>query len=194
MPKGPRVTPEIEQLIARVYIEHNGWTAKQVRNEVHERLKRENPALIQAHAKFPSVSIVEKKLASLKTKGIAPQTEDRYWTRVTLAQYPMPPDALPAVLKVWAEALRKDKPLTIRQAKWAAQLCRVFKDADRLWSAAVECSYWERALIAIPPADKLQAMAWFWVGDGYLYRMVAGEEWAGDITNKVQDMLQERKL
>jgi hypothetical protein len=53
--------------------------------------------------------------------------QDKIWSLVSLPLYPIPPEAIPYVLKVWARAIEKDNPITIREALWVARLYSIFR-------------------------------------------------------------------
>ncbi len=144
MAKGPIVTAEVEALIASVYQKHPKWKAKEVHNEVSSLLRKENPKL---PSKWPSLSTVQKVLATFRKniKETPIHPEDRLWSMGTLDEYPIPPDAIPSVVKVWKlreerllgplkagySGLRKFS-LTIRQAKWAGRLAHIVEDIELL--------------------------------------------------------------
>ncbi len=137
MAKGPIVTPAVETFIASVYRKHPKWKAKEVRNWTISEFKRKNPNLPKD---WPSLSTVQKVLAIVrkKMKETPIHPEDKRWTMGMLSEYPIPPDAIPAVLKVWKlreeykYRFRKiegfDFSLTIRQAKWVSRLSHVIVD------------------------------------------------------------------
>ncbi len=64
---------------------------------------------------------------SLEEKGM-----QEPWSLSTLDKYPIPPEALPAVLECWRYTINLGDPLTIRQAKWVARLYFIFTDITEL--------------------------------------------------------------
>ena len=131
MAKGPIVTPEVEAFIASVYKEHPKWKAKEVHNEVSHNLHKKDAKLPPG---WPGLSTVQKVLAtvrkSIKETPLDPQ--DKSWSMGTLDEYPIPPDAIPAVLKVWASRQKKEESFTIREAKWTARLSHFILDIEYL--------------------------------------------------------------
>lgn len=139
MAKGPLVTPEVEALIASVYQRHSKWKAPVVRNEVSYILRKNNPKLPPG---WPSLSKVQKVLATIRN----PQpdvSQEKYWSMATLDDYPIPPGAIAAVLKVWKFRKRKKQDLTIREAKWAARLSALETDIGELSARAGSYAYIE---------------------------------------------------
>ena len=126
MAKGPLVTDAVESLIAGVYNKHPKWKAREIRNEVSLFLRKDNPKL---PAKWPSLSSVQKVLAKARKRANELSPEEKPWRLGTLDQYPIPPEAVPSVLKLWKHRLWERKAgFTIREAKWAARLSVLLGD------------------------------------------------------------------
>ena len=121
MAKGPVVTPEVEALIASVYQKHRKWKAPTVRNEVESILRKKDRTLPKG---WPSLSKVQKVLATVRQNLASPSPEDEPWSISTLKDdSPIPPEALPTILRLWI--FRRENfghDLTIREAKWAGRL------------------------------------------------------------------------
>jgi hypothetical protein len=65
--------------------------------------------------------------------------QEKPWSTASLDRpdsYPIPPEALPAVLKVWKSCIDKGRDFTIREAKWAARLSALEQDPERLFFLA----------------------------------------------------------
>ena len=135
MAKGPLVTDAVEAVIAVVYREHPKWKAPMVRNEVDYILHRKKPDLPPG---WPSLNSVQKVLATIRKKEKGPDPQDKPWSTATLDNYPIPPEALSIVLKVWKFHMEKGHFFHIRDAKWAARLSavnpvwRIGQDLDKL--------------------------------------------------------------
>ena len=156
MAKNPIITDDIKALIAQFCLRHPSWKAKDIQIRVSQVLHSRNPQLPSG---WPGLSAVQKVLATVRKSHDDPQ--DKPWSMGTLIEYPIPPDAIPAVLKVWKlcdDAVRKygvnkgegslafDPTLTIRGAKWVARLAHVTDDlgvvqAYANWYAEVERIY-----------------------------------------------------
>lgn len=135
MAKGPIITHRVELLIASVYDKHPKWKAPEIRNEVSFHLHKENPKLPSG---WPSLSTVQKLLAiARKTRKELPiDPQDKPWSTATLDQYPIPPEALPAVLKVLRYNIEKGKGVTIREAKWVSRLSAIKQAINQLSTVA----------------------------------------------------------
>lgn len=134
MAKGPIVTPEVEALIASIYKKNQKWKAPKIHKWVKIILHKDNPKLPK---EWPSLSKVQKVLATVR-KANTPDPEDRPWSMATLDDYPISPEAIPAVLEVWKSRIEQKQGFTIREAKWAARLSAIprLKDIKRLSSRA----------------------------------------------------------
>jgi hypothetical protein len=117
MALGPLVTDKIEALIAKVYKDHPKWKAPKVREEVIYLVHRSDPKL---PPQWPGLSIIQKVLA--KARKPHPDPQDKPWSIATLDQYPIPPGALPVVLRTYKRHIEDGGGFTIRQAKWVSRL------------------------------------------------------------------------
>ena len=154
MAKGPIITNAVEVLITSVYQKHPKWKAPEVRNEVRSILRNKNSKIPSS---WPSISTVQKALAKVRKK-MKEMPEDplhKPWNMGTIDQYPIPPDTIPFVLKVWklqeekVYKFRQMKPpfdlaLSIREAKWVSRLCHVIPDdIEKLSRTAAIYANWE---------------------------------------------------
>ena len=119
MAKGPLITPEVEALIASVYHEHPKWKAPTVRNEVEALLRKQNR---NSPKGWPSLSTVQKTLATVRRNIKEPSREDMLWCMGTLNEYPISPELIPYVLDVCKLRVARGETFTIREAKWAGRL------------------------------------------------------------------------
>jgi len=164
MPLGRQITKEVRQLIARVYLEHPDWRAKEIQAEVNSRL--ENPS-------WPGLSAVQKELAKIRRKQIrSPNPEDEPWS-VAIRHDGIPPGALPSVLKAWIYAREHFKTaFTVREAKWVARLCYVLKDKDIDIVTSIALKYARSELIAEITGDFSDSFE----EDLELFMLLTGEE------------------
>ena len=187
--RGPKVPSSVDNIIGEIYVKDRQQTAKEVMAEVHKWLQEHGR---QRRPGWPGLSYIQKVLTEFRDpkSKLSPDPEDRPWSRISLAQYPIPPVTLPMVLQVWAHSLRKGRPLTIRQALWVARLSCIFKDnVDLLREAAVTASYHEKVLNLTAYPDTKEAISWYWQEDAYLYGQIVGENMAVDISNMIQEEL-----
>lgn len=152
MPKGPSVTLSVQVLIAIVYEEHPKWKAPMVRNEVELILRDKNPELPKG---WPSLSTVQKILATVrKREGEVPE-EDELWHIGTIKKFPISPEALSYVIPFWLNRCKQGRRFTIREAQWVARLYALLKDLDYEEADTVVINYaWnEEALerLGFPP-------------------------------------------
>jgi hypothetical protein len=131
MPKGPTITHRVRELIAKVHYEHTDWRAKEVQHEVNALLAKGHPGL---NPDWPGLSAIQKELNRLRK---SPNPQDKPWNMLTLSEYELPPEALPAVLHAWFHTrLNSSHPFTVREAKWVARLHCIMKDIDQLTKIA----------------------------------------------------------
>lgn len=201
MAKGPLVTDSVETVIAFVYKKHsNKWKAPRVRKEVDLILNKGKTT------GWPSLSSVQKVLAKVRKKANEPNEEDQPWSTATLGKFPIPPDALPAVLKVWKFRIEKGDTFTIREAKWAARLSGHEQDIERLFFLAsrhartefifdligrpFDSTELDRSLMGLPvEMSGFKSMLWL------LAETRAGEiEGVKDGVEQVQNIIQKGKL
>jgi hypothetical protein len=121
MAKGPIITNAVEAIIAAVYQKHPKWKAPEVRNEVSHLLRKDNP---QIPSGWPSLSSVQKVLATVRRTAKDDIPQKKPWSMATLDEHPIPPEAIPFVLNVWKLRVAREEGFTIREAKWVARLFR----------------------------------------------------------------------
>ena len=170
MAKGPVITDDIKAVIAEVYLEHSVWRAKEIQSEVNSRLRKRN---YKINPDWPGLSAVQKQLTQIRKNihEISPDPEDEKWTIATLEQYPIPPEALPFVLRVWAAFESGNERFTIREAKWVTRLYAVTKECPFNYLTTFVYNYASAEL-----ATKVAGIKWdSTLLDSLLYSMVTGE-------------------
>ena len=176
MAKGTVLTKEVRALIAEVAREYHYRGAKVIRDEVIRRLP---DVFSYADPGWPGLSIVRKVLANIRqnldkrppeAKGI-----DTPWSVGSLSQYPIPPEALPMVLRVYAQHkhtlsekvwhqwrlpdikavggggldTKYPESFTIREALWVSRLSKLFSVLQKLCFYASWYSFREHIYEAI---------------------------------------------
>lgn len=144
MPKGPILTPEVTGLIASVHRKHPKWKAPEIRNWVIPILHEDNPNL---PPQWPTLSTVQKVLAPVrkKEKELADSSEDKPWNLDALRDDPLPPEVLLKLFPIWLMKQENplSPPLSIREARWIAQLSSMTDDIELLRIIADLCAEWE---------------------------------------------------
>jgi hypothetical protein len=189
--RGPNIPSNVKKLIAQIYVENRDQTAKEVMTELHKQLKKDwgqdwPPG-------WPGISAVQKELEKFRNKSEDIDDEDKPWGHIALSAYPLPPNTIPIVYRVWGSSMRKDKPLTIRQAKWASYLSHIYIKKNNINEKAIEelrttaCAAASREkvlkLTGGLPA-KYDDMLWYWLEDAHLYSVLTGD---GSLMNKIND-------
>ncbi len=113
--RGPRISQTMRRLISKAALEDPKKDRTLLAIELREKLP----------GRPPSEETLVKMISHARNNSVGDQ--DKLWSSVSLTQYCIPPEAIPYVLKVWARAIEKDKPITIREALWVARLHSIFK-------------------------------------------------------------------
>jgi hypothetical protein len=126
MPQGAYLTPQIEALIAAIYLQQHDIGPKKAREELLEQMR--NLGLDKNFGPdWPHVSTVSKHLKKCREENDkrSPESKksDEFWSIASLTEYPIEREALPIIIKLCFYRYTKyfDR-LTIREAKWASWL------------------------------------------------------------------------
>jgi len=87
------------------------------RTELAEKIQNE----VRWPGKPPEIEVLERKISRYRKQAID-YPEDEPWSMATIDKYPIPPQAIPAVLACWKRCVQNDTALTIREAKWISRL------------------------------------------------------------------------
>lgn len=121
MGKGPRVSREIKQEIARIFLEGSSQgeqpSAKEVRHTLGERLNEVGRAY-----SLPSLRTVQTALTQVRKREPELPDVDYPWSLGTSEEHGILPEATGDLLAVWVWSRAVGQPFTIRQAKWTARL------------------------------------------------------------------------
>lgn len=133
MPRGAKLTDEVERLIARVCMEHPEWLAKP--QKIQQEVIRQLPYRLKVWGgpNWPGKSVIQDRLKKIRPKfeNRPPEVEqlDAPWSLGYLAKYDMSPDALPIVMRIYRGRLRQEEQhFTIREALWIARLHKIIDD------------------------------------------------------------------
>lgn len=129
MPRGPKIDKNIERLILRVHEANPDLIAKEVQAELWETKEWKMIPPNSFPKNWPGVDAIQKLIKEARDKKIriGPDIKDRPWSLVSLSRYPVPPEALPFILKVWARSIEISNPLTINQALWVSRIYTLYK-------------------------------------------------------------------
>lgn len=130
-------------LITEVYSKHPRWGAPEVHKEVFARLHDKNDRYYEPYLddpNWPRENTVYQHLKKIRKKDEARSSESkelgRPWSVSALADYPIPPEALPTVMSFYKKRLAGDDVLLIREALWIARLCKIIDPPDLVWDWA----------------------------------------------------------
>lgn len=132
MPQGPSIKP-VTGLIVETYMEmytnDPNITAKEVAHEVRSRLREKYQAR-RFPKDWPGDSAVGKIITDIKKNrdSLFSNPIDEPWTLSTLNDYFIPPEALPAILQLQAEAIKWRRQLTIRKAIWVGRFYHICRE------------------------------------------------------------------
>ena len=118
MAKGPLITPEVEEIIAEVFLEHKDWRAKEIQAEVNKQLREDFPHIPD---NWPRLSTVQQKLAVCRKKYMAIEDgpRDKPWHLGTLNDYPLSSKTIAMIFELKIKGL---KYLSVRDAQWFDRL------------------------------------------------------------------------
>jgi hypothetical protein len=87
------------------------------RTELAEKIQSE----VRWPGKPPEIEVLERKISRYRKQAID-YPEDEPWSMATTDKYPIPPQAIPAVLACWKRCVQNNMTLNIREAKWISRL------------------------------------------------------------------------
>lgn len=129
MPRGPKIDRNIERLILQVHEVNPDLTAKEIQFELWKTREWKLIPENSLPKNWPGVDAIQKLIKDARDKKIriGPDPKERPWSLISLTKYPVPPEAIPFILKVWARSMEKNDPLTISQALWISRIYTLFK-------------------------------------------------------------------
>ncbi len=166
--RGPKISPEVKELIM-----NEALKSTKKRTELAVELGE----TIEAKGwHSPTVETMEKLISKIRNDR---DSQDRPWSVAALADYEIPPEALPVVMNAWSKALGQETPLTIRQVKWIARLYYFLrnKSTDSLIEQALEYARRERILRLTKAYPDKPGDAWqLWFSDAITYLHATGDD------------------
>ena len=161
MSKGPKIKDSVKWRIYQEAIKNRA----EPRDAVAERIEQ----FLEDKEFVPSRDTLVKMISSARNRD---DPEDRPWTVSALADYEIPPEALPVVMDAWTNELELDRHLTIRQAKWIARLYYALKHEDTHLLCAFASGYASVETVTRPTGKYPEKPedAWsLWLHDAQLY-------------------------
>ena len=150
--RGPEITDEIREMVAKLHEQHPKWTNRRIRLEIQKIEQGRNKALARHWPNWPSTFSIDRIMAEVKKnkklRESTPDARDSAWTIQSIGEHPIPAEALPSVLEAWFHVQNLVPmgvpPLTIRQAQWAARLYATIKDTKALLTYSVLMADYEK--------------------------------------------------
>jgi len=106
------------------------------RTKLAEKIQSE----VRWPGKSPEIEVLERKISYYRKHAID-DPEDKAWSMATIDKYPVPPQAIPAILACWKHCFKGDAVLTIREAKWVSRLYALMAEEvrqDFIWRHGVK--------------------------------------------------------
>jgi hypothetical protein len=95
--------------------------------------------------KTPEIEVLERKISHYRKESID-DPEDKAWHMATIDKYPVPPQAIPAILVCQKLCLKDKVVLSIREAKWISRLYALMAEEvrqDFVWRHGVKWLDWK---------------------------------------------------
>jgi hypothetical protein len=131
VPRGAKLTPEVEDLISKVCIEHPEWLAKP--SQIQQEVIRQLPDSLKTWGgdNWPGIDVIKDRLRKKlrpKLENIPPESKrlDEPWSIGASVKHGIPPEASKDLFDIWRFSLAMDRPISIRQAKWIVHIRNLF--------------------------------------------------------------------
>ena len=126
MAKGIHLTPEVRELIARIYLDHPDYGPAKIHKELHSSM--EKASLDKKYGSdWPGISVVGKEVREIRARDIERPPElkalDKPWSLATLDETPIPPELIPIVLDV-----KQNWPFELNPTKVEARRVQLKKE------------------------------------------------------------------
>jgi len=142
MPRGAKLTPEVEELIVEVCIKHPEWISKP--KKIQQEVIRQLPDSLKVWGgpNWPGVDVIKDRLRktirpSLQNRPPESKRLDKPWSLGASIEHGIPPDANRDLFDIWRVSLAIDQPISIRQARWIVYLRTFFPYAIDDYSGKV---------------------------------------------------------
>ena len=122
--RGPHIPDEWKKHIMHQALTEVNTPRMLLADEILEQMRQSGGA---RGDKLPDRESIAKLISRARNHD---DPQDKPWSMATIDQYPIPPEALPAVLRVWKSRLEKDTGFIIREAKWVSRLSALQQEQD----------------------------------------------------------------
>ena len=134
-PKRAQIRPEQETIIAKYTLDFPDMN----RTKLAEKIQAE----VKWLGKSPEIEVLERKISLYRRDSDLPQ--DKPWNLDALRDDPLSPEVLLKLFPIWLMKQENplSPPLSIREARWIAQLSSMTDDIELLRIVAELCAEWE---------------------------------------------------
>lgn len=155
---GTWTTPELRNLIIKIWLDLHIKGLKDTGSEVHRILKKHPAVIANKYSDVPGIRtiqiIIKKAKKNLESISKCEEMIDEIWTPSLLTEIRLPDNSIPKVIDVWRYSLSTYEKFTDRQAKWVSVLYHFFDDVTLLW-------FWARVyanheLISIASSEPIE--------------------------------------
>ncbi len=131
MPRGAKLTPEIDKLIAKVCLEHPEWVSKP--QKIQQEVIRQLPDSLKVWGgpNWPGRDAIQFRLRKIirpNLENILPESKrlDEPWSIGASVEHGIRPEATKDLFDIWRASLAMGRPISIRQAKWIVHIRNLF--------------------------------------------------------------------
>ena len=133
MARGQLLTKDIRSLIYRTHKKHPSWPARKIRGKVISQWHKVSQNYDDPN--WPGLSAVQKLLTKYHEKdeerSFESKSLDEPWSLGSLAEYPLPPEAMPLVISIYEKCLLEATSerwlFSIREALWVGRLHKIIE-------------------------------------------------------------------
>lgn len=135
----PRTTEPTRLLIIDIYNRlYNAYGKKPSAPRVLEAAQKSIDQSIRKDIFLPKIRTTEKIIKAITPiESLSNEERSQQLDWKLTSNYPLHPDSMPAVVRVWKYSCHADEIFTVRQAKWVSRLCGSLPETVPLWT----CSY-----------------------------------------------------
>lgn len=130
MSHGLWLQDDVKGLIKEIFLANRHISAPKAREELLKRMKAKGLDYTYG-SDYPRISTVANQLRKLRDQDAArtdgSKALDEPWSFGSLAQHPIPPEAMSVLVSIYWRSLGEDDHITIREALWIARLCEVVR-------------------------------------------------------------------